>query len=107
MIPWEFNDCPISKVLPFFDEEKEELTLFAVNRDLEEPLLMETDLRDFPDYHVTEHIVLESANAESVNTIDNPNNVVPHIGGKTVIEDGMAKSVLNKLSWNVIRLGKK
>lgn len=68
---------------------------------------METDLRDFPDYHVIEHMVLESTNANSVNTIDNPNNVVPHNGGKTIIEDGMAKSVLNRLSWNVIRLGKK
>lgn len=103
----EFNDVPCLESVVVFNEEKEELTIFAVNRDLEEPLLMETDLRDFPGYCITEHVVLESVNADSVNTIDNPNNVVPHNGGKTVIEDGTAKSVLNKLSWNVIRLGKK
>lgn len=103
----EFNDVPCLENVVVFNEEKEELTIFAVNRDLEEPLLMETDLRDFPGYSVKEHVVLESVNADSANTMDNPNNVVPHNGGKTVIEDGTAKSVLNKLSWNVIRLGKK
>ncbi len=54
-----------------------------------------------------EHIVLENEDRTAVNTLENPMNVVPHKGGKTTIEDGTAKSVLNKLSWNVIRFNKK
>jgi alpha-N-arabinofuranosidase len=103
----EFSDVPCLESVVVYEEEKEELTIFAVNRDLEESLLVETDLRDFPGYRVIEHIVLESDDPNAVNSLDNPNRVVPHTGGKTVIEDDMAKSVLNKLSWNVIRLGKK
>lgn len=103
----EFTDVPYLESVVVYNEEKEELVIFAVNRDLEESLLVETDLRDFSGYTVIEHTVLESADADAVNTIDHPDNVVPHKGGKTVIEDGVLKSVLNKLSWNMIRLGKK
>jgi alpha-N-arabinofuranosidase len=103
----DFCDVPYLESVTVFDEEKQELTIFAVNRDLEESMLVETDLRDFAGYQVIEHIVLESEDICAKNTLENPMNVVPHKGGKTVVEDNTAKSVLNKLSWNVIRLGKK
>ncbi|MBN2049679.1 MAG: alpha-N-arabinofuranosidase [Spirochaetales bacterium] len=103
----EFNDVPYLESVVVYHEEKEEIVIFAVNRDMEEQLFVETDLRDFPNYHILEHIVLESSDAEAANTIDNPNNVVPHREEKTVIEEGMVKAVLSKLSWNVIRLGKR
>jgi len=103
----EYTDVPYLESVVVYNEEKEELTMFAVNRDMEESLLVETDLRDFSDYRVVEHLVLESADPNAVNTIENPFNVVPHNGGNTIIEDGTAKSVLNKLSWNVIRFAKK
>lgn len=103
----DFSDVPYIECVTIYDEEKEELTIFSVNRDLEEAMLVETDLRDFVGYKVIEHIVLENEDMKAVNTLENPMNVVPHNSGKTVIEDGTAKSVLNKLSWNVIRFGKK
>jgi alpha-L-arabinofuranosidase len=103
----DFCDVPYLECVTIYNEEKEELTIFAVNRDLEEAILVETDLRDFAGYKVIEHLVLENEDMKAVNTLENPTNVVPHKGGKTAIEDGTAKSVLNKLSWNVIRFGKK
>lgn len=103
----DFCDVPYIESVTVYDEEKEELTIFAVNRDAEESMLAETDLRGFAGYGVIEHIVLENEDKTAVNTLENPMNVVPHKSGKTVLEDGTAKSVLNKLSWNVIRFGKK
>jgi len=103
----DFCDVPYLECVTVFDEEKDELVLFAVNRDEEDSLLVETDLRSFPGYDVIEHIVLEHQDKNARNTVDNPMNVIPHRGGNTTVDDGYAKSVLNKLSWNVIRFGKK
>ena len=103
----DFCDVPYVESVTIYNEEKEELTIFAVNREMEESILVETDLRDFEGYKVIEHIVLENEDRKAVNTLENPMNVVPHKDGKTAIEDGTAKSVLYKLSWNVIRFGKR
>ncbi len=102
----DFCDVPYIETVTVYNEEKDELTMFCVNRDQEENLLVETDLRDFPEYGVVEHIVLENSDINAVNTLSNPTNVVPHKGGKTSIDSGKAISVLNKLSWNVIRFAK-
>lgn len=102
----DFRDVPYIECVTVFSEEKDELTMFCVNRDQENPLVVETDLRAFPRYRVIEHIVLEHEDKNAVNTMENPMNVVPHKGGRSTVEDCVAKSVLNKLSWNVIRFGK-
>jgi alpha-N-arabinofuranosidase len=103
----DFSDVPYLESVAVYAEEKDELTLFCVNRDEEDSMLVETDLRAFPGYEVIEHIVLENENRNATNTLENPFNVVPHNGGNTIVEDGTAKSVLSKLSWNVVRFGRK
>ena len=102
----DFCDVPYLDATVVFNEEKEELTFFAVNRDMEEVLLMEADMRDFDGYQLIEHLVLEHEDMKAANTREKPFDVVPHNRGKTTIEDGKAKAVLSKLSWNVIRMGK-
>lgn len=102
----DFTDVPYVEAVAVHNEEKEELIVFAVNRDLEEPMTLDIDLRDFPGYTVKEHIVLEHDDLKAVNTRENPSNVVPHPNGQTTIDGGFASSVLSRQSWNVIRLGK-
>jgi len=85
------------------NEEKKELTVFAVNRSLEENIDFEIDLRDFNKVELIEHIVLENDDMKATNTVDNPNNVVPHNKGITKINSASAVATLNKHSWNVIR----
>ncbi len=103
----DFTDVPYIETVSVYNEESEELTIFCVNRDQEDAMLVETDLRDFPGYRLIEHIVLENNDIKAVNTLENPMNVIPHKGGQTTVDSGKASSVLNKMSWNVIRLGKK
>ena len=103
----DFSDVPYIEAVLVYNEEKDELTMFCVNRDEEEQLVVETDMAGFPGFDVLEHIVLEHEDRNAVNSLENPFNVVPHKGGKTTVDDCKAKSVLNKLSWNVIRFGKK
>lgn len=103
----DFCDVPYLETVAVYDEEKDELAMFCVNRDEEDSMLVETDLRAFPGYGVIEHIVLAHEDKKAVNTLENPFNVIPRKVGNTTIENGIAKSVLNKLSWNVIRFGRR
>lgn len=102
----EFNDVPVLEAAAVANEENEELTIFAVNRDLEDVLQLECDIRSFDGYQVVEHIVLEHENIKAANTADNPYNVTPHNSGDAKVDGGRVTASLSKLSWNVIRLRK-
>ena len=82
------------------------LTIFAVNRDMEDAIPLECDLRAFGNLKIAEHIVLHHDDVKAVNTEEHPDEVAPKKGrgGRTV--DGKATVRLPALSWNVIRLEK-
>jgi alpha-N-arabinofuranosidase len=88
-----------------FNEEKQEVTIFAVNRNISENLTLECNIQSFEGYHPLEHIVLENENLKAVNTLQS-SPVVPHQGGASAVNGGILTSTLNKASWNVIRLGR-
>lgn len=87
------------------NEEKEEVTIFAVNRNLEEDLPLEMDIRSFPGYHIMEKIELVADDLQAVNSLTNE-CVKPHVADDIKGDDGKVETVLKKASWNVIRLGK-
>ena len=102
----DFTDVPYLESIAVYNEANEELTIFAVNRNPEEPLLLECDIRSFKDFRVIQHLVLEHEDIKAVNTALYPNNVVPHNRGNARVQDGEAIALLSKRSWNVIRLKK-
>ncbi|HHT72389.1 MAG TPA: alpha-N-arabinofuranosidase [Firmicutes bacterium] len=102
----DFTDVPYLDAMAVLSREEDELTIFAVNRDLEQSMDLTCELRGFEGFAVQEHIVLEHQDLKAVNTADNPHNVVPHTRGDGVVEDGQVKAKLSKASWNVIRLAK-
>ncbi|MEM7539741.1 MAG: alpha-N-arabinofuranosidase [Chloroflexota bacterium] len=106
-----YDDANIGAV-PFLEgvatvqEETESLTVFAVNRHLNEALQLQGDIRGFPGYQVVEHITMSHDNLKAVNTQGQPNNVVPKNDGDAKIDGGQLFATLPKASWNVIRLAK-
>lgn len=101
----EFGDVPYLDTTATLNPEKEEVTIFAVNRDQEDTLLLEGDLRGLPkNYRVLEHLILEHKNSKATNTAAQPNRVVPHNRGNAKLADGKLTASLPTLSWNVIRL---
>lgn len=82
------------------------VTLFAVNRNMEEGMELTVDLRDFSGLSVISHETLVHNDVKAVNTEENPDNVRPQplSGGK--LEGGRLTVNLPKLSWNVIRITK-
>ncbi|HUX49634.1 MAG TPA: alpha-N-arabinofuranosidase [Spirochaetia bacterium] len=101
----EFSDVPFVDAVAVFNEEQEELTLFAVNRDTDGPTSLACDLRSFDDYRVVEHSVLENPDLKAINTRDSE-TVKPHTVAAPTLTHGHMQVVLPKLSWNVIRLKK-
>lgn len=102
----DFTDVPYLESTAVYNEEKEQLTIFAVNRHLEEGLLLECDIRNFEDYQVVEHIVLENDDIKAENSAEKQ-KVEPHTNGNAEWKDGIITAVLPKLSWNVICLEKR
>ncbi len=102
----KYGTVPYVEAVAVLSDDNRSLTVFAVNRSLEEQTELELDLRDFPGFGVREHLVLESDDIHACNTAEEPFRVVPHTGGRTAVKGDKATSVLNPLSWNVIRLVK-
>jgi alpha-N-arabinofuranosidase len=102
----EFTDVPYLESVAVYNEEREELTIFAVNRHLAEPLLLQCDARSFENYRVIEHIILEHEDLKAVNTAEEE-RVKPHHNGNAEMREGMVTASLPKASWNVIRLKRK
>lgn len=101
----DFTDVPYLESVAVYDEEGDGLTIFAVNRAIEDDLLLECDVRSFEDYKLIEHIILESENRIDINTPE-CSKVLPHSVGNAKLEAGNITANLPKLSWNVIRLSK-
>lgn len=100
----DFTDVPYLESISVYNEEKNEVTIFAVNRHLEEGLQLDVDLRSFGTVRMIEHTVLNHEDIKAVNTKLNPENVVPHTCGTTIADGGHVTAQLSKASWNVIRL---
>ena len=90
-----------------WNEEEEELTVFAVNKSLDEDLEISCDMRQFADYEVAEHIVLTNEDMKAVNTEMAPDCVTPVHSSASSMENGRFSSIFGKHSWNVVRLKKR
>ncbi|THF80329.1 arabinosylfuranosidase ArfA [Cohnella fermenti] len=100
----EMTDVPYLESIAVHNEENGEITIFAVNRHLDEALSFKADLRSFGDCTLIEHLVLENADLKAVNTAAQPGRVQPHNHGNAAIGGSSVAARLGKASWNVIRL---
>ncbi len=101
------NHCDVTDVesVAVYNEEKEEVTIFAVNRNTKEDVTFEIDVRSFADYTVKEYLALEHEDMKVTNSILGE-KVAPYQKTAYECKDGTFTTVLKKSSWNVIRLGK-
>lgn len=93
---------PFVECVATVEDQKGELTVFAVNRSPQEKVQLEIDLQDFEGWRLAEHLILINEDIKASNTAQNPDRVQPS-RGETRIQDQKAVAELEKLSWNVIR----
>jgi alpha-N-arabinofuranosidase len=103
----DYTDVPYVTAVAVLEEESQTLTLFAVNRHLSDGFIIDCDLKGF-DYRPVEHIVLENDDLHAVNTVSQPDTVVPYTRKDSVLvsEKNSFEIELRKASWNVIRFVK-
>ena len=97
-------DVPYLAAAVTRDADGKGVTLFAVNRHLEEPLALAADLRSFENLKVEEWTVIRHDRLDAVNT-EKGEAVRPVKARGAVVKDGRQLAVkLPPASWNVIRL---
>lgn len=103
----KYGDAPYVDSVAVFDGEREELVIFAVNKDLKEDMELTCDLRQFAGYEIREHVVLHHEDVKAVNTQEQPDTVVPAAAKKqdSLVEEGRLQMRLHAASWNMVRLG--
>ena len=102
----EFTDVPDLDGVAILSEDETELTVFAVNRDFEEPYLLELDLPDMESFVPFEHIEMAGFGLKEENSIVSA-PVKPSKAANLPEKDGRTVTAkLRPLSWNVIRLKK-
>ena len=89
-----------------YNEEADELVVFAVNKSLTQDIPLTMALRQFADYTIAEHVVLHDEDLYAVNTEENPGRIVPPPTGRSHVTDGTLEATLTNKSWNMIRLRK-
>jgi alpha-N-arabinofuranosidase len=105
----EFGGVPYLESAAVYHEEREELTLFVVNRNLDEPFDLEADIQGFETLPLLEHISLNHRDLHAVNSV-NDEKVKPAVQSGGSAEKSAGGTHLNvrlpPASWNMIRLGK-
>lgn len=87
-----------------YNEEKEEVTIFAVNRNTENNVFFQADMRGFEGLKVLEYTVLESDDNKAANAITGE-KVTPRAKMEYTFTDSIFETSMKKCSWNVIRFG--
>lgn len=101
----EFTDVPDVEAIGVWNEQAQELTVFAVNRSQTEAAVLETTLLDFDALQPLEHLEMAGYDAKQTNTKEN-STVVPTKAALPIWEEGKIKAQLKPFSWNVIRMSK-
>ena len=98
-----YGDAPYLESVSILSEDGSELTVFAVNRSLNEDMELSLDLRGFGSVSLIEHIELRSDNIKMVNT-ETEENVRPQVRKDSSLSSAEGTIILHPASWNVIRL---
>lgn len=101
----EFTDVPDVESLATLSEDGENLTVFAVNRNLDEDVELCVSLLDFDGFEVIDAIEMSGYDVKAENGITSC-PVKPFKKENPVIDGKIMSVPLKPLSWNVIRLAK-
>ena len=90
----ELQNIPYVDSVAVLSEDQKTLSIFAINRSLDEEVVLDLDMQGFEGATCTSHICLTGDDLKAVNTIENPDAVKP-------IEKEIKDTItLDKQSWN-------
>lgn len=101
----EYTDVPYVESVATLDEENETLTVFVVNKSLDDSQELTVNLMDFEGYKPFEFISMDGYAKDAENSFE-CESVHPHNNELPLIDGGIMTAHLEPFSWNVIRLKK-
>lgn len=100
-----FEDVPYLEAIATMNEEKEEMTLFCVNKSMDDEAVLDIDLLDMDGYRPFEFISMDGFGAKEENGFEK-SPVLPHKNEVPKTDKGNTTAQLKPFSWNVIRFKK-
>jgi alpha-L-arabinofuranosidase len=100
------TDIPYIESAAAFDQKNGELNIFVINRNWEQDITLELDVRGFEGYAFVEHLELFTEDIDASNSFENPNMIAPSNCSTAQFKNGKVSTTARKLSWNVIRFRK-
>jgi alpha-L-arabinofuranosidase len=101
-----YGQVPALEATAVWHDEREELVVFAVNRDRHQPLELHAVLSGLGQLHVVEHMLLAGPDPHACNTADEPDTVRPELARGAAVRGEKLTVELPPMSWNVVRLGR-
>ena len=95
---------PYLKLAAVHDQAAGSLTLFALNRHLQQALPVEVEVRGFAGLAVAQALELHDPDLEAANDRDHPERIRPAPLARVAVEGSRLRATLAPASWNVIRL---
>jgi alpha-N-arabinofuranosidase len=99
-------EVPYLKMAAVEDPETGAITIFALNRHLEEPMPLDVALKGYGKPSLIEALQLRHDDLQATNTKDRPQNVSPTALKDVSLSAGRVQATLAPASWNMIRVGK-
>jgi alpha-N-arabinofuranosidase len=97
----DFENVPLVDAAAILHDDGS-LSIFAVNRSLDDDIHLTCDLRAFQNLKFKDHILLHHDDPKAVNSEANPNMVTPSVRQDCLFEAGHTQINLPALSWNVV-----
>jgi alpha-N-arabinofuranosidase len=101
---YDIPAAPYLKLSAVHDDKKDRLTLFALNRSLDEAMPLEVDAAGFSNIVVRQALQLCDPDLRAVNTKTQPDRVSPKPLAKVKVDGQRVVATLAPASWNVIEL---
>lgn len=98
------KDVPYLKTASVYNEEAGELTIFALNRHMEEDMDLTVTARAFASLALTDAHEICDGDLKATNSKDEPERITRKKLDGVSVEGGTISARLKPLSWNVIRL---
>ncbi len=98
-----YTDVPYLESTAVWNEDEDEITVFAVNRSLAEPMELACKIGGFGTFRVLEHLQISGNDLKAVNSAEE-NPVCTVLGDKGFEENGTLYLQLPAASWNVIHM---
>jgi alpha-L-arabinofuranosidase len=99
-------EVPYLKLAAVEDMASGNVTLFALNRNLNEPMSLDVSLEGYGRPRVLDAQQLCHADLESANTRDEPDRVAPAPLHSVAAANDRVRATLPPASWNMIRIGR-